>query len=56
MNINELESSENGGVAVATGWRVSRIEPITNTVFLKDPKSDEEFPIEYNKCLIATGI
>ncbi|XP_077290438.1 apoptosis inducing factor isoform X2 [Arctopsyche grandis] len=55
MNINELGSSENGGVAVATGWRVSRIEPLTSTVFLKDPTTDEEFPIEYNKCLIATG-
>lgn len=54
--IDELENSSHGGVVVATGWNVSRVDAPSNTVYVIDPKTNLEFPLEYNKCLIATGL
>lgn len=42
--------SENGGVAVARGWTVKRIDVVNRKAYLED-----DYEIEYGKCLIATG-
>ncbi|CAJ1064254.1 apoptosis-inducing factor 1%2C mitochondrial isoform X8 [Xyrichtys novacula] len=46
----ELESAENGGVAVLTGKKVVHMDVRGNKV-----KLDDDTEISYNKCLIATG-
>lgn len=46
----ELESRENGGVAVLTGYKVVKIDANDQSVFLQDGTQ-----IKYDKCLIATG-
>ncbi|XP_041657877.1 apoptosis-inducing factor 1, mitochondrial isoform X11 [Cheilinus undulatus] len=46
----ELESAENGGVAVLTGKKVVHMDVRGNKV-----KLDDDSEISYNKCLIATG-
>lgn len=43
-------SEKKGGVAVARGWRVVKIDPFYKKVTLDDGKV-----IEYDKCLVATG-
>lgn len=42
--------SEKGGVSVATGWKVTKIDSINKKVILEDGHE-----IKYDKCLIATG-
>lgn len=42
--------SDKGGVAVAMGWKVTKIDPVNKTVILEDGHE-----IKYSKCLIATG-
>ena len=48
--IENLPASEKGGVSVATGWKVKRVDVSTKTAYLEN-----EHPIKYEKCLIATG-
>ncbi|XP_011638401.1 apoptosis-inducing factor 1, mitochondrial [Pogonomyrmex barbatus] len=49
-NVSNLTESDKGGVAVAMGWKVTKIDVINKTVILEDGHE-----IKYNKCLIATG-
>lgn len=49
-NIQALQSNTNGGVAVARGWKVDKIDVIERTAYLEDGAA-----IKYGKCLIATG-
>lgn len=49
-DIDMLMSAKNGGVAVARGWSVSKVDPANRKVYLEDGKE-----ISYRKCLIATG-
>jgi len=49
-NVDQLMSSDKGGVAVAMGWKVKRIDVVNKIVILEDG-----YEIKYNKCLIATG-
>ncbi|XP_026283410.1 apoptosis-inducing factor 1, mitochondrial isoform X1 [Frankliniella occidentalis] len=46
----ELDENPNGGVAVARGWRVERIDPFKRIAYLEDGHE-----IKYEKCLLATG-
>lgn len=46
----DLMKSENGGVAVARGWAVKRLDVDNRKAYLED-----DYEIEYGKCLIATG-
>lgn len=48
--VDKLIDSEKGGVAVATGWKVTKIDVPNKTVSLDDGSE-----IKYDKCLIATG-
>jgi apoptosis-inducing factor 1 len=48
--VDELDSKENGGVAVATGWKVERLDVAEKKAYLAGGKE-----IQYEKCLIATG-
>lgn len=50
LKCTELMESQNGGVAVARGWPVQRIDVENRKVFLED-----DYEIQYDKCLIATG-
>ncbi|KAL0110937.1 hypothetical protein PUN28_012772 [Cardiocondyla obscurior] len=49
-NVTQLTESDKGGVAVAMGWKVTKIDVVNKTVTLEDGHE-----IKYNKCLIATG-
>lgn len=49
-NVSNLIESDKGGVAVATGWKVTKIDVQNKTVVL-----DDGYEIKYDKCLIATG-
>ncbi|KAK9300145.1 hypothetical protein QLX08_007067 [Tetragonisca angustula] len=49
-DISNLSQSDKGGVAVATGWKVMKIDVPSKTVML-----DDGYEIKYEKCLIATG-
>lgn len=46
----ELLKRENGGVAIARGWTVKKLDVRNNTAILEDGHE-----IQYEKCLIATG-
>lgn len=46
----QLTNADNGGVAVARGWKITRIDAVEKLAYL-----DDGVPIKYNKCLIATG-
>lgn len=46
----QLKNQTNGGVAVAQGYTVERIDVSNKVAYLDDGK-----PINYDKCLIATG-
>ncbi|KAK3922003.1 Apoptosis-inducing factor 1, mitochondrial [Frankliniella fusca] len=46
----ELDQNPNGGVAVARGWKVARIDPYKRIAYLEDGHE-----IKYEKCLLATG-
>lgn len=48
--VENLISSDKGGVAVASGWRVKKIDPYNKTAIL-----DDGYEIKYDKCLLATG-
>ncbi|CAL7944478.1 unnamed protein product [Xylocopa violacea] len=48
--ISNLSQSDKGGVAVARGWKVTKIDVPHKTVTL-----DDGYVIKYDKCLIATG-
>ncbi|CAK9825513.1 Apoptosis-inducing factor 1, mitochondrial [Anthophora retusa] len=48
--VSKLSESEKGGVAVATGWKVTKIDVPNKTATL-----DDGYTIKYDKCLIATG-
>jgi len=48
--VEELDSKENGGVAVATGWKVERLDMAEKKAILAGGKE-----IQFDKCLIATG-
>ncbi|KZC15042.1 Putative apoptosis-inducing factor 1, mitochondrial [Dufourea novaeangliae] len=48
--VNNLVESDKGGVAVATGWKVTKIDVQNKTVTL-----DDGYELKYEKCLIATG-
>nr|XP_020454710.1 apoptosis-inducing factor 1, mitochondrial [Monopterus albus] len=50
INSEEMDSSENGGVAVLTGKKVVHMDVRGNKV-----KLDDDTEISYDKCLIATG-
>ncbi|KAM8899517.1 apoptosis-inducing factor 1, mitochondrial isoform 2-T2 [Spinachia spinachia] len=50
INAEELESAENGGVAVLTGRKVVHMDVRGNKI-----KLDDDTEISYDKCLIATG-
>lgn len=49
-NVAHLTESDKGGVAVAMGWKITKIDVQNKTVTLEDG-----YEIKYNKCLIATG-
>ncbi|XP_046395585.1 apoptosis-inducing factor 1, mitochondrial [Ischnura elegans] len=46
----ELMDKPNGGVAVARGWKVVKIDPDEQIAYLEDG-----YQIKYGKCLVATG-
>jgi len=50
LSVTNLTESDKGGVAVAMGWKVTKIDVINKIVTLEDGHE-----IKYNKCLIATG-
>lgn len=45
-----LDENANGGVAVARGWKVERIDPYKRIAYLEGGSE-----IKYEKCLLATG-
>ncbi|XP_017760262.1 PREDICTED: apoptosis-inducing factor 1, mitochondrial isoform X2 [Eufriesea mexicana] len=49
-NVSDLSQSDKGGIAVATGWKVTKIDVPNKTVLL-----DDGYEMKYDKCLIATG-
>lgn len=49
-SVEELNSTKNGGISIARGWKVESINVTEKKVKLNDGKE-----IGYNKCLIATG-
>ncbi|KAK0162520.1 hypothetical protein PV327_006293 [Microctonus hyperodae] len=50
IGVENLSSTDRGGVAVASGWKVKKIDAFNKIVTLNDG-----YEIKYNKCLIATG-
>ncbi|XP_034745295.1 apoptosis-inducing factor 1, mitochondrial isoform X9 [Etheostoma cragini] len=50
INAEELNSAENGGVAILTGKKVVHMDVRGNKI-----KLDDDTEISYDKCLIATG-
>lgn len=50
-DVSKLSQSDKGGVAVAKGWKVTKIDVPNKTVML-----DDGHEIKYDKCLIATGV
>lgn len=48
--IEKLNELENGGVSVATGWKVDKIDVINKIATLHDG-----YQIKFEKCLLATG-
>nr|XP_050846606.1 apoptosis-inducing factor 1, mitochondrial isoform X1 [Vespula vulgaris] len=49
-NVDKLMELDKGGVAVATGWKVTKIDATNKIAVL-----DDGYEIKYDKCLIATG-
>lgn len=45
-----LDENPKGGVAVAQGWKVEKIDPYNRVAYLEDGHE-----IKYEKCLLATG-
>lgn len=50
IKCKDLDASANGGVAVARGWTVSKLDVLNKKAYLEDG-----YEISYDKCLIATG-
>lgn len=50
VDCKALKSRSNGGVSVARGWTVNKIDVFRRKAYLEDG-----YEIEYDKCLIATG-
>lgn len=50
LKCKDLNASENGGIAVARGWTIKKLDVINKKAILED---DTE--ITYEKCLLATG-
>lgn len=50
VKCKDLPDQTNGGVAVARGWKVVKIDPYERIAYL-----DDGYQIKYEKCLIATG-
>ncbi|CAG2062417.1 unnamed protein product, partial [Timema podura] len=50
VDCKELTSIDDGGVAVARGWEIIKIDVYEKKAYLEDDKV-----INYDKCLIATG-
>lgn len=48
--VQTLKEAENGGISVARGWSIKRIDATKQIAYLEDNRA-----IKYNKCLIATG-
>lgn len=48
--VEELNNAKNGGISLARGWKVEKINVSEKKIKLTDGKE-----ISYNKCLIATG-
>lgn len=48
--VEELNIAKNGGISLARGWKVEKINVSEKKIKLTDGKE-----ISYNKCLIATG-
>lgn len=48
--VAELAESKKGGVGVALGWKVKKIDVVNRTAILEDGHE-----IKYQKCLLATG-
>lgn len=51
LSVNKLMDAQNGGVAVALGYEVDRIDVVNRKAYLKEG----DYEIGYEKCLIATG-
>ncbi|XP_066591372.1 apoptosis-inducing factor 1, mitochondrial [Prorops nasuta] len=49
-SVEKLASSENGGVAVVRGWKITKLDVENKLAYLDDGST-----IQYKKCLIATG-
>uniref|UniRef100_A0AAR5PZ81 FAD/NAD(P)-binding domain-containing protein n=1 Tax=Dendroctonus ponderosae TaxID=77166 RepID=A0AAR5PZ81_DENPD len=50
IHCKDLLESENGGVAVARGWSIKRLDVLNKVAVLDDGEQ-----VKYEKCLIATG-
>lgn len=50
VKCEDLLEAENGGVAVALGWKIKNIDVVERKAYLEDGAA-----ITYGKCLIATG-
>ncbi|XP_043267020.1 apoptosis-inducing factor 1, mitochondrial [Venturia canescens] len=48
--VEHLAESDKGGVAIASGWKVTKIDPYKKIAVLEDG-----YEIKYDKCLVATG-
>lgn len=47
----QVENEPKGGIAVIRGWTVTKLDPEKKIAFL-----DDGTEIQYEKCLLATGI
>ncbi|XP_050512540.1 apoptosis-inducing factor 1, mitochondrial isoform X1 [Diabrotica virgifera virgifera] len=50
IDCKSLMSNPNGGVAVARGWSINKLDVFERIAYLEDGSE-----IRYNKCLVATG-
>lgn len=50
ISVKSLDESPKGGVAVARGWKITKIDPVKRVAYLEDGHE-----IKYEKCLLATG-
>jgi programmed cell death 8 (apoptosis-inducing factor) len=50
VDCTKLKTHPNGGVAVARGWTVKKLDVSERKAILED-----DYEISYEKCLIATG-
>lgn len=48
--ITEIQNCKKGGVAIATGWSVTKLDVINKIAYLEDGHE-----IKFDKCLIAVG-